>query len=58
MKVSQEILKNELVAVEELKLINYDIAVGMKPDMTKHGWYKDDWPIIFEKIMHTDNLFA
>jgi len=56
MKVSQKIMKREDVTVEEIRLIDFDIAVGMKPDMTEHGWDKDDWPKVFEKIMNADIL--
>ena len=26
------------------------------PDMTEHGWERDDWPAIFEKVMAADIL--
>jgi multimeric flavodoxin WrbA len=24
--------------------------------MTEHGWVRDDWPVIFERVMATDIL--
>ncbi len=58
MNVSQQIMKNEKVAVEEIRLIDHEVALGMKPDMTKHGWDKDEWPAIFDKIINADILIV
>ena len=58
MKVSQKIMQNEKVVIEEIRLIDYDIASGMQPDMTEHGWDKDEWPMIFDKIMSADILIV
>lgn len=58
MKVSQQIMKSEKVNVEEIRLIDYDVALGMQPDMTEHGWEKDEWPSIFEKIINADILIV
>ena len=49
-------MKNEKVAVEEIRLIDHEVAYGMKPDMTEHGWEKDESPEIFDKIMEADIL--
>ena len=38
------------VSVEELRPVDYDIAYGVWPDMTQHGWERDDWPVIYEKV--------
>jgi multimeric flavodoxin WrbA len=32
------------------------IATGVWPDMTEHGWERDDWPSIFEQVMAADIL--
>ena len=58
MKVSQKIMKSEKVTVEEIRLIDYDVALGMQPDMTEHGWEKDEWPTIFDKIINADILIV
>ena len=58
MKVSQKIMKSEKVTVEEIRLIDYDVALGMQPDMTEHGWEKDEWPTIFDKIINVDILIV
>jgi len=32
------------VSVSHLRAIDHDIATGVWPDMTEHGWARDDWP--------------
>jgi multimeric flavodoxin WrbA len=39
-----------------LRAVDYDIATGIWPDMTEHGWNRDDWPGIFGKVMAADIL--
>jgi multimeric flavodoxin WrbA len=39
-----------------VRALDHDIAVGVWPDMTEHGWDKDDWPAIFDKVMAADIL--
>lgn len=56
MKISQRILEKEKIAYEEIRFIDHPIATGIYPDMTKHGWEKDDWPKIQQKIMDSDIL--
>ena len=33
-----------------IRAIDHDIATGVWPDMTEHGWERDDWPAIFEQV--------
>lgn len=54
--VSKQIMINENVEVEEIRFIDYDVASGVYPDMTEHGWDKDEWPALFEKIIAADIL--
>src|SRR5260221_10595474 len=44
------------VKVEEIRAIDHDIATGIYPDMTEHGWDRDEWPAIFEQVMAADIL--
>ncbi|MGH3948592.1 MAG: flavodoxin family protein [Pseudonocardiaceae bacterium] len=44
------------VAVDQLRAIDHDIATGMSPDMTEHGWAVDEWPRIAERVMAADIL--
>lgn len=49
-RISREILESRGVAVEVLRSMAYDVAYGIWPDMTEHGWERDDWPKIYEKV--------
>ena len=42
--VSRSIMEGHGVAVEELRAVDHDIATGVWPDMTEHGWASDAWP--------------
>jgi multimeric flavodoxin WrbA len=50
------IMRNQGVQVEVLRAVDLDLAVGVWPDMTEHGWESDEWPSIFEKVMAADIL--
>ncbi len=56
MDVSMEIMRRNGVAVEGIRAIDHEIATGVWPDMTEHGWEVDEWPAIFEKVMAADIL--
>ncbi|WPY97694.1 flavodoxin family protein [Christiangramia sp. OXR-203] len=53
-ELSAEIMRRENVDVEEIRFIDHDVATGVYPDMTDHGWDKDEWPAIYDKIMAAD----
>jgi multimeric flavodoxin WrbA len=36
--------------------VDHDIATGVYPDMTEHGWERDEWPQLFEKVLAADIL--
>ena len=44
------------VSVEVIRAVDHEIATGVWPDMTEHGWERDDWPAIHEKVMAADIL--
>lgn len=44
------------VSVETLRAVDFDIAYGVWPDMTQHGWETDEWPAILAKVMAADIL--
>ncbi|GAA3577355.1 flavodoxin family protein [Kribbella ginsengisoli] len=54
--VSRHILEKQGVAVEVIRAIDHDIATGVWPDMTEHGWASDEWPALQEKVMAADIL--
>ncbi len=56
MQVSKNIMRKENVQVESIRFIDHDVAAGVYPDMTEHGWENDEWPMLFEKIIDADIL--
>jgi multimeric flavodoxin WrbA len=54
--LSSRIMEGNGVQVEVVRAIDHDIAPGVWPDMTEHGWARDDWPAIFEKVLAADIL--
>ena len=44
------------VEVEVIRAIDHDIATGVYPDMTEHGWDCDEWPELFAKVLAADIL--
>jgi len=54
--VSAEIMRRQGVTVDTLRAVDHDIATGMQPDMTEHGWERDEWPEIFERVLAADIL--
>lgn len=56
MDVSKSIMKKEKVTVEEIRFVDHDVAFGIYPDMTEHGWEVDEWPSIFKRIIAADIL--
>ena len=53
---SMEIMRRQGVTVEAVRAVDHDIATGVWPDMTEHGWERDEWPAIFERVMASDIL--
>jgi len=53
---ARAILEKNGVAVEALRPVDHDIAFGVYPDMTEHGWERDDWPEIYKKVEAADIL--
>ena len=56
MSVSRQIMEKAGVEVETIRAIDHDIAMGVYPDMTEHGWEKDAWTDISPKVMAADIL--
>ena len=50
------ILEENGVQVATIRAVDHDIANGVWPDMTEHGWDHDGWPAIYEKVMAADIL--
>ncbi len=54
--LSMEIMRRQGVTVDCVRAIDHQIATGVWPDMTEHGWDRDDWPPMFEQVMASDIL--
>lgn len=54
--ISIEIMRRQGVTVEVIRAADHDIATGVQPDMTEHGWDADEWPALFEQVMAADIL--
>ena len=50
------IMERNGVTVDRYRAIDHVIATGVYPDMTEHGWDRDDWPAIFEHVIAADIL--
>ena len=50
------IMERQGVTVDVVRAIDHEIATGVYPDMTEHGWERDDWPAISEQVMAADIL--
>jgi multimeric flavodoxin WrbA len=54
--ISRTIMEKNGVTVEVLRPVDYDIANGVYPDMTEHGWKTDAWPEIYHKVKQANIL--
>jgi len=54
--ISAHIMRKHGVEVEVIRALDHDIATGVYPDMTEHGWETDEWPKIQAKVMASNIL--
>ncbi|MGI8994590.1 MAG: flavodoxin family protein [Nocardioidaceae bacterium] len=54
--ISASIMRKQGVEVEVIRAVDRDIATGVYPDMTQHGWQSDEWPSIQAKVMAANIL--
>ena len=52
--VVAEIFDSQGVAVKRHRLSAYHLAPGVYPDMTEHGWDRDDWPKLSPDVFEAD----
>lgn len=53
---SAEIMKKQGVKVTKIRSIDHHIAPGVYPDMTEHGWGKDEWPELYKNVKNANIL--
>jgi multimeric flavodoxin WrbA len=56
MSVSRAIMDANGVRTELLRPVDFELPPGVYPDMTEHGFARDDWPGLGEKVMAADIL--
>ena len=56
MEVSMAIMREHGVAIDSLRAVDYELAPGVQPDMTRQGFDRDDWPLIWKKVQAADIL--
>ncbi len=56
MALSQELLLAQGVQVEHVRAADHELAPGVQPDMTEHGFARDDWPALYEQVRLADIL--
>jgi len=52
--VVAEIFDTQGVELSRIRLSKFQLAPGVYPDMTKHGWPKDDWPELSPIVLEAD----
>ncbi len=55
-EASRSVMDRHGVTTAGVRLVDYDIAPGVDPDMTTKGWDRDDWPAIGEQVFDSDIL--
>ena len=53
---SRAIMDSVGVTTDVIRAVDHDIAPGVYPDMTEHGFATDAWPGLYEKVMAADIL--
>ena len=54
--ISMEIMRRQGLTVDVIRAIDHDIATGVWPDMTEHGWAVDEWPTLYKRVEAADIL--
>lgn len=50
MEIPGEIMRRNGVSVDNVRAVDHEIANGVYPDMTEHGWEVDGWPEVWEQV--------
>lgn len=56
LNVSKAIMEENGVKTEVIRPVDYHIPPGVYPDMSEHGFERDDWPEIQQKVLDADIL--
>lgn len=58
MDASAGIMRKNGVSVAHVHMLDHEVPPGVYPDMTEHGWTRDDWPSLWTKVMAADILIV
>lgn len=56
MDVARDIMRDAGVSVTSFRIVDHDIAPGVYPDMTEHGFKTDEWPMVSKAVLNADIL--
>jgi multimeric flavodoxin WrbA len=54
--ISRSIMDKHGVNTDVIRAVDHDIATGVWPDMTEHGWDSDEWPTMYQRVLAADIL--
>ena len=54
--ISAEMMRRKNVKVDVERVVDYDIAPGVWPNMVGHGFKSDEWPKLYDKVKKADIL--
>ena len=54
--ISAAIMEKNGISTEVLRPVDFALAAGVYPDMSEHGWERDDWPQVYEKVKSANIL--
>jgi len=58
LNASADIMTKNGVAVDHVHLLSHDVPPGVYPDMTEHGWDRDDWPALWKQVKAANILIV
>ncbi len=53
---SVALMRKNGVEVDQIRAVDHDIAIGVRPDMTEYGWATDEWPALLQRVLAADIL--
>ncbi len=56
MQVAAGVMRANGVQVDIVRPVDLDLPPGVQPDMTEHGFDRDDWPALCKRVMAADIL--
>jgi multimeric flavodoxin WrbA len=56
--ISRLLMEKHGVKVDVIRTLDTDIATGIYPDMTEHGWDTDEWPEVYKKVLDAEILIV